>query len=423
MDPFFAEMQGAAVVKHTVLSTQANIFTRKTGVSGNVVHLFDGYAGPGRYYDGTAASPQLLLDTARALSKDRSVRCSFVEQDLSNFRRLQELLAQAVDLEHRPEAVHGDVREHLSSLVACTSGEPLLAFLDPYGLAVPFDLLTTVLMSRLRRLAGRLQPAPTDIILNFSKNGVTRAAGRLEEQFRDATTSENRATRLSNLTAFLGGEWWHDYWLLPEDGRAREIAREYARRVCAARPGWRSLIAPVRDKFDAPSPSYYLVLFTRSAHGLWAFVEGASLGNKALHEWTVDKTGQPWLGDPADLYDWPGVLERNLIRLLAESGHVGLTERLKEVFGSVLGLARTKHLRAALRKLEAAELILELPPKLEPRTLRIRARAGAALTVGEDASAAPVIRARQVGKPRNDSRGEQLSIDFLAVESQASKYG
>lgn len=415
MDPFFREVQGAAVVKHAVLSNQAGVFARKTGVTGRRVHLFDGYAGPGQYDDGTAASPQLLIETARALSHVREVRCTFVEQNRWNFERLARLIENEGDVPTPPVAIHGDVRGVLTDLLSQMTGEPLLAFLDPYGLAVPFKTLTSHLMNRIESHPRGARPTPTDIILNFSVNGLNRAAGRLEEHYRNPTVERGRETRLSNLDEFLGGSWWEEYWLQREDIRVGLIVREYARRVCASQPGWRSLTVPVHDTYGSTSPAYYLVLFTRSVHGVWAFVDGASQGSEKLHGWTVDRSGQPWLGDPADMGNWEGIIEQNLQRLLAATGVVDVGEQAAQVFGDTLGLARTKHLRSTLRRMASDGQIMELPRSIEPRRLRIRARTQPALSLVNARPASQRAPRAPVEEPTNRA-GEQLGFDFAAQE-------
>lgn len=64
--PFFVSKKAAAVLKHALLDKYVVPFASKTGKhapDGRVVYL-DGYAGPGRYDDGTPGSPALILESA-----------------------------------------------------------------------------------------------------------------------------------------------------------------------------------------------------------------------------------------------------------------------------------------------------------------------------------------------------------------------
>jgi hypothetical protein len=86
LSDFFDEPQGAAVLKHEVLRQYLRIYGGKTGSRTGVV-LVDGYAGPGRYADESPGSPELMVNTARAL-RTENVHCVFVERE----RRLREQL-------------------------------------------------------------------------------------------------------------------------------------------------------------------------------------------------------------------------------------------------------------------------------------------------------------------------------------------
>jgi three-Cys-motif partner protein len=351
---FFEDPQGAAVLKHKTLVTYAHVFARKTGKwsRDNTVTVLDGYAGPGRYGDGTPASPEHFVRLAQDLAATRRIRCVCVEQDPGYYRQLAALLPRiGVGLREQPEALFGPVEEHLERVIGQAWGVPLLAFLDPFGLAIPFDMLTGVLMGRSERVSGRR--CPTEVILNFSVNGVARAAGRLDEAFRSEPVARSRDTRLENLIRFLGGSWWEELWMCrPADERIRLILDEYVHRVrAAAGPAWRPLIVPVRDTYTGPV-AYYLVLFTRSDEGLWFFNNAASYGAEALHDHTVDTSGQLVMMDPAMAEMWVERIADRLAALLAERGRVHLGSSVRELLGpDMVGLAREKHMKAAVKLL------------------------------------------------------------------------
>lgn len=80
--PFFVRKKAAAVLKHGILNRYVVPFASKVGQDapdGRVVHL-DGYAGPGRYEDGTMGSPALILEAAARVADFRRLECYFVER-------------------------------------------------------------------------------------------------------------------------------------------------------------------------------------------------------------------------------------------------------------------------------------------------------------------------------------------------------
>jgi len=139
---------------------------------------------------------------------------------------------------------------------------------------------------------------------------------------------------------------------------------------------------PVRRRPDH-LPKYVLVLFTRHDDGLWYFAD------------TVGKAGRDWQGawraevtrqdlakarrkdaeqpglfgleellvpepfDP-DKYEkqhraeWQAVITSNIRDILTAEGPFRLVDRVREVYGTVLGAAGEKHVRAAVRALHDA---------------------------------------------------------------------
>lgn len=93
-DPFFVSKSAAAVLKHGILNRYLTPFVSKVGSTstGHRVALLDGYAGPGRYEDGTSGSPALLAATASTVKTYRTVECHFVEQKRASYRLLTSFL-------------------------------------------------------------------------------------------------------------------------------------------------------------------------------------------------------------------------------------------------------------------------------------------------------------------------------------------
>jgi three-Cys-motif partner protein len=346
LSDFFGEPQGAAVLKHEVLRQYVPIYGAKTGSRTGVV-LLDGYAGPGRYADESPASPELMVKTARAL-RTENVHCVFVERDRRLRERLKELLLQELG-DRYSEVLEGRIEERLEPIVQAAAGKSLFIFLDPFGLSIPLELLVRVLQGRPRRAAGGWQP--TEVLLNFSVSGINRAAGRLDGTPVTEQGEKVREARLEQLTAFLGGSWWHNIWhAVSREGRVKAILDDYLERLGQALPGWHALSIPVQDRYGGPV-CYYLVLLTRRGEGLWFFNNAVSLGTEKLHEFTH---AQQLVLIPPDLeQDWQGQIERNLTALLARGQPFRLCDKTIEAYGDTLGLAREKHVRKALEALHA----------------------------------------------------------------------
>jgi three-Cys-motif partner protein len=163
---FFDRRQAAAVLKHGVLERYLPVFIGKTGSQslGKRVVYIDGYAGPGMYRDGTPGSPELALRTAIELAEMREAWCFFVERDRSSYETLRSHLER---IGHdRWTAYRGRVEDHMDEMLSKAVGLPLFAFLDPFGMVLPLDMLTGRMLARATGRGGRR--TPTEVLLNFS---------------------------------------------------------------------------------------------------------------------------------------------------------------------------------------------------------------------------------------------------------------
>ncbi|CAO5236738.1 hypothetical protein FAGKG844_210003 [Frankia sp. AgKG'84/4] len=219
-DEFFQRRQAAAVLKHGVVQRYSTVFTTMTSTdsSGRRVVYLDGYAGRGGYEDGTPGSPLLALETARAVAGwDRHVESVFVEADRASYLELTKRLQEAATDGTPWRVRHGDVVEHLDETLELARGLPLLAFLDPFGTALPFDALV-------ERILNRHETAPTEVLLNLNIDLVRRWGGLLDLETRNI----GQETILARLDRFFGDSWWRDVYLDTRGGDSALAASQAA---------------------------------------------------------------------------------------------------------------------------------------------------------------------------------------------------
>lgn len=360
---FFEEKKAAAILKHAILDQYIDPFVGKTGMrsTDHRVAFIDAYAGEGRYESGAEASPSLLMRKARELSASRRLECYFVEDDPEVFAKLEEVVRrEGGGLPVQPQLFPGEAGDHLAHLLTLVNGIPLLLFLDPYGLMVPFDLAVTALTSRAK---GYGAPA-TELLINFNAMGLRRIAGHL-------TSPRGSEATLRRMDAVFGGSEWRQIWLdhVPSrnasdaDREAAEeaVVNEYAARFAKA-AGCGVWTADVRNRAHQ-KPVYHLVFLTRHPDGMSAFAEALSLGlekwRKAVHQ---VENADTLFGDDAAFKaseetlaaEWVDEIEANLRAQLELGQPFRILDRYNDVFGSATGLARQTHLRKAWRRLHAA---------------------------------------------------------------------
>ncbi len=70
---------------------------------------------------------------------------------------------------------HGDAATHLEAALAAAGSDPVLLFLDPFGVSLSLDLLVDSIK---KRPAG----SKTEVLLNFNIEAVSRIGGILESK-------------------------------------------------------------------------------------------------------------------------------------------------------------------------------------------------------------------------------------------------
>ncbi len=215
---FFEDQQGAAVLKHGILSRYLPIYAGKTGSTskGHRVAYLDAYAGAGAYEDGVPGSPALAAKTAEALTF-RRIDCFMIEQDRATFEALCRNLADAESC----TILQGSVEQHLEEVLARVEDCPLFAFFDPFGLLLP--------MESLQRVLNRRQS--TEVLLTFSLPGLRRNAGHLSSTSTEPKYQRARATILGKVDAALGGDRWREIWMSGGEDRTYRIFEGWRQRI------------------------------------------------------------------------------------------------------------------------------------------------------------------------------------------------
>jgi len=353
--PFFDRPQPAAVLKHGILSSYLPPFAMKCGSAapGKRVAYIDGYAGPGRYADGSPGSPALAVELAEIVAKVRGsekIDGYFVESDEEAGAALREYL----DNEGITWPVyHGDVHDHLAEITKQIDDRtPVFAFLDPFGVNIPLDIIVKHLLSRSGKIRGgfRVEGAATEVLLNFSLSGLRRFAGHLDSAKEYAA----KETFLARLDAMLGGEWWRPIWASGESDREERIREGYIERILQLPGGWSVYSVPVCDRLDGPVV-YWLLLLSQHEDGAWIFNQAVSLAMEKHRSACIELSGELDLDPPESRKDqWAEEIAANIIEILDDTGTFRIGAEIARVYGSTIGHARELHVRAAVKRLHTA---------------------------------------------------------------------
>ena len=365
---FWEEPQGAAIYKHAALRQYSPILASKVGrySPGNRIEIIDGYAGRGQYRNGDPGSPQVFVEAAQLLN-NRQVHCTFIEEDPTLFAELKATMAEMGIPDGTATPLQGTMSQHLDAVLRKAAGVPVFAFIDPFGLGLPFDELVGKLMGR---DGGR---SKTEVLVNFIHAAVYRQVGLLEPRTTNVAQLRAAKSKVAEIDRNLGGDWWRPLAKsLQSDDLLSAIREGYIRRVLdAAGPMWRDLSVPVADRPDH-KPIYDLLFFTRHPQGQWFFNEALSHA-RSVFERSTDPNSLMKLALFTPDHEWEVEIANNLRRLLARRSRVSVVEHTIEVYGTKLGIARGKHVKAAAMWLVAQGHATGVV-KTEPHLIKLEAR-------------------------------------------------
>ncbi len=365
---FFGQRSAQAVLKHGLLTRYAHYFAGRAGsaTQGRVAFI-DGYAGEGRYQDGSPGSPLLLASQAtRAQMFGRDVKLAFVERDADRRQELGQSLAEAGF--ESDQLLGGGLDEVVDGLLDRYIRHAVLLFVDPFGLAVDRATLERVL----RR---RSPQQPIDVLYHFSLSTVARM-GR--GGVVDGPTSHHNAEQLDSALGAIG--WREDFERATAPNAPTAAAIAVARRfgVSVQRAtGIESTGVLVRSR-PGHLPKYLLMLFSANQKAHWDFADQAS---RAYVDWLYhcdredyeanvrsrDEQGlielfaspEPNMIDIDDQLrrDAAAYLPDHLAEVLRHRGSLRPINTVEEVYGEMMGRARVTHVRAAIKQLHDAGVI------------------------------------------------------------------
>jgi three-Cys-motif partner protein len=362
---FFESPQAAAIYKHKLIKSYIPAWVGKVGSTSQNqrVVVYDAYSGPGRYENEQPGSPELLVNTAEAMAHLRSVHSVFSDKDQVYCDRLSQLLLEKGIDPKTYQVRRGPVEDHINAVLSGARNLPLFVFLDPYGLTISFDRVVQVIKARdMAGSAPAFQPK-TELLMNFSFEAVRRIAGVVRSP-KEFPAKQGQIEALNNA---LGGEWWHDLARTEPEGWVGQVLAGYASRVGQA-TGCRYITAEVADSLTS-EPVYELIHFTRHSDGFWEMARSMSMARKEWRQWVVDAREKAMGGQfelrGLDFEDdesaWVLEIAHNMEAILRVTSGFTIEDKLDEVLGRTLGLARETHIRQALKLLRQREVVASVP--------------------------------------------------------------
>jgi len=203
---FFEGVKDHSQIKLRAFQRYLKPWATMVGSPRNVhrVWIVDGFAGPGTYRNGDKGSPVLALELADELVQSTTsykIACILVEKSRANFRQLQRLPHQFRAIEVFAEI--GSFWDRTETILSQVRDEPVLLFIDPFGLGdLDFERLVgfCTRLSKVDLMVNLASPAAARLAPNHSAL-IDRAVGGAG--WNVETITETFCRRLESRAGFL----------------------------------------------------------------------------------------------------------------------------------------------------------------------------------------------------------------------------
>jgi three-Cys-motif partner protein len=254
-------MKGQTEVKHEILEKYLQPWLNKITEIDSHIQYVDGFAGWGRYEDGSPGSPLIAMqvvsesleeDVGRLNTKLDRFRCDFVEENDSNFADLKAAVEE--ELKDCPEEIK--VEYHKTEFATFARKfidtpprdiHPTFIFIDPFGFGgVPFELVDRLI---------NMRSSGMEIFITFMSGKMAR--------FKD---SDTHGVAIDEI---LGTDKWKEEIddSLSRDKRAEEFVKLYEKQLLEEADV--DYVWPFEmKKEDSRETNYYLVHATNQFDGI-----------------------------------------------------------------------------------------------------------------------------------------------------------
>jgi three-Cys-motif partner protein len=266
IEEFFRAKRPWSRVKDTILDKYIDAYLRTIQSLGSEILLIDGFAGPGRFGDGSDGSPLIVLNRiAKAPKHKVGMSALFADTRRGHRTALESNIGGYLQtgVAERPLP---DCAAAIARALEVGARRTLFFYLDPYGIAdLDFEML--------RKVFARGEAQSTEVLINFSFLTFMRMSGNWSYDDSAASIAARvKATKIDTLNRSMGGDYWVQ---IVTDPSLTKIEREDAV-VDAYMDQVRRYFSfvnsvPVKDQSDQPGvPSddlakYHLIFGSRNA--------------------------------------------------------------------------------------------------------------------------------------------------------------
>lgn len=202
---FYKERKEWSEIKHRLLGKYLVPYCLKLGSRNEEIFYIDGFAGKGKYEDGSKGSPLIAANHAKRVKAEKrrfTLRCINVESNKSYFEELQRHTSN-LERDKLVSNIPGKFEDSIERILGIIKSSPAFFFIDPFG---PSPIKFNVLKPILEREAS------TELLINFSLIGLQRLAGNLYAKITTEKMRKAAETKVNIVSQVLNTDEWIKIW-------------------------------------------------------------------------------------------------------------------------------------------------------------------------------------------------------------------
>jgi three-Cys-motif partner protein len=270
VDEFFKTKRSWSNVKDRIVGDYIECYLKTVQHLQRPILIVDGFAGPGRFGDGTDGSPLIICNAISKRQQGRAtMSCLFSDTRPAHRAALKHILEPYIR-SGLAEPPHEECSQALTRALELGAGSTLFFYLDPYGIKdLEFEMV--------RQIYQRDERRSTEILINFNFRTFMRMSGNWN--YGDSPNEVSRKVKqgkTETVNSVMGGNYWHSIITDPNLNKIERedaVVRAYVARI---KEFFTYVYAiPVKERsdneHDIPDDElarYHLIFATRSARAV-----------------------------------------------------------------------------------------------------------------------------------------------------------
>lgn len=288
---FFKTKKGWSIYKDKLLANYLPLYLSKILATGRDTLFIDGFAGKGRFDDGTDGSPIIIRDKIEQAHKSTKYHSRIIPIFIEYNKKYANCLKQSLDRDWC-YVLNNDYKEEALKILSRDKNKDrnIFMYVDPFGI----KHLKYAVFSELATNQNSVE-----LLLNFNSFGFIREGCRLlgveiDDEFGsfEEGDDDSFSNSIENMNAIANGTYWQEIIAQKKDGiiSGKEAERLFVQQyINVLSHDFEYVFEFAIKTGDNKIPKYRMIFATRHIHGALFMCENMI---KCNNEMSLDNRGQ-----------------------------------------------------------------------------------------------------------------------------------